>query len=242
MQDSEYKQLKEVNLWLIGLLIIAFLLQMFVGWNPISSLLAFPAAGLFITIPILLFETIGRFGYRFFSKEAKLRQEKRKEIDRLQKQQRALEVEKKARAQQIRRTYSLRRQGYIERQQQKEKEERIKSFLKSYPNFVKLVKGYCSFFSLIFPFLKYAVIAYGVFFLGSALLIMIDMIFFDQQYEDIISLPLQTWIMSDLFKYVQGFGNKYGELLVTIMIIIVALFFYGKSKVKKWEKFEKQNT
>ena len=60
MQDSDYKQWKEVTLWIIGLLIIAILLQIFVGWNPISSLLAIPAAGLFITIPVLLFEKISR--------------------------------------------------------------------------------------------------------------------------------------------------------------------------------------
>ena len=235
MNDLDYKQLKEVNLWLIGSTIIGILLQMVVGWNPISSLIGIAAAGLFITIPMLLFETIPRV----FSGKTNSRRKQRKEINRLQAQQRALELEREARAQRL---DELKRKKQIESDQQNEKEKRIKNFLKDYPYFVKLVKGYCSFFSFLFPFLKYAVIAYGVFFLGSALLIMIDDFVFDQQYEDIISLPLRTVIMGVTSKYVQGFGDKYGELLVMIMIIIVALFFYGKSKLKIWAKTEKQET
>ena len=243
MRDSEREEMKEAGLWTIGLIIFGVLLQMLVGWNPYSALIYVAAPTLFIYIPFLLFYGIDRFGYRFFSKEAKLRREKKKEINRLKSQERALEVEREARAEQMRRTYSLRRQANIERQQQKEKEERIKSFLKSYPNFVKLVKGYCSFFIFSFPFLRNLLLGYVILVFGFVVIpTMIDGIFFDQQYEEIVSIPLMTFISSDFYYYVGSFGNAYQDLLFGMAIVIIALFFYGKSKVKKWEKIEKQET
>ena len=232
----------EVGLWTLGLNIFGILLQMLMGWNPISALIYVTAPILFIYIPFALFHGSDWLLSQFFSEEAKLRREKRKEINRLKSQERALEVAREARAQQRRRTYLLRKQPYIERQQQKEKEERIKSFLKSYPNFVKLVKGYCSFFIFSFPFLRNLLLGYAILVFGFIIIpMMIDDIFFDQQYEEIVSTPLRIIINSEFYMYIEGFGNTYQDLLFGMALVIISLFFYGKSKVKIWEKIEKQD-
>jgi len=209
------------------------------GWNPISALIYVTAPMLVIYIPFALFHGSDWLFSQFFSEEAKLRRAKRKEINRLKSQEKALEREREI---MIQRQAELKRRTDIERQQQKEKEERIKSFLKSYPNFVKLVKGYCSFFIFSFPFLRNLLLGYAILFFGFVVIpIMIDGIFFDQQYEEVVSTPLRVIINSEFYIYIEGFSNKHQDLLFGMALVIISLFFYGKSKVKIWEKIEKQD-
>ncbi len=235
------KELFEVGLWTLGLNIFGILLQMLMGWNPISALIYVTAPMLVIYIPFALFHGSDWLFSQFFSEEAKLRRAKRKEINRLKSQEKALEVAREARAQQRRRTYLLRKQPYIERQRQKDKEERIKSFLKNYPNFVKLVKGYCAFFIFSFPFLRNLLIGYAILFIGFGVIpIMVDGLFFDNQYEEIVWTPLRILFNSKFYIYIESFGNKHQDLLFGMALVIISLFFYGKSKVKIWERIEKQ--
>ncbi len=232
--DNNEKSENDTALVVIGLIIFGVLLQMLVGWNPISSLIGIIAPTIFFFIPRLLLNGFKWLIFQFFSEEAKLSREKRKEINRLKSQERALERERKKITQ---RQAELKRRSAIERQQQKEREERIKIFLKDYPIIVKLVKGYCSFCIFSFSFLKKLLIGYVILFIGFVVIpLMIDGIFLDQQYQEVIETPLRI-IMN----------SKFFDKLVLIYYVLlgltfsnIPLFFYGNSKVKIWERVEKQ--
>jgi hypothetical protein len=71
-------------------------------------------------------------------------------------------------------------------------------------------------------------------------MLMIDGIFFSGNYKDMIIMPLVLIQKNNLYIYAERLGNDNAGIIMILIISSISLFIYGKLKVKKWEKFEKE--
>ena len=201
--------------------------------------------------PIILLVVIaqilkGRIHFlnEFFSEEAKLERSKLRKTHRIKEQERAkkraiIEHERLLHEQEKAKERRIAEREKVKKnlaEKEKNEKEKVELFLRTYPLFTKFVKSYCSFITLIIPFIRYFLIIYGTFFFGLMLMLMIDEIFFSGNYKDMIIMPLVLIQKNNLYIYAERLGNDNAGIIMILIISSISLFIYGKLKVKKWEK------
>tara|TARA_Y100001970_G_C14094623_1_gene781941 strand:+ start:177 stop:878 length:702 start_codon:yes stop_codon:yes gene_type:complete len=199
------------------------------------------------------------FFIEFFSDEAKLERNKLREIRRIKEQERAKKraiieqerAKKRAIIEQERLLHEQERAKERRRaereeinrillEKEKNEKEEVELFLRTYPSFTKFVKSYCSLITKLIPIVRYFLLIYGIFFFGMALLLMIDGIIFDGIYKNMIFSPLDLIMKNNLYQYAERIGNDNAGIIVTLMLCSFSFFIYGRSKVKKWVKYEEE--
>ena len=186
----------------------------------------------------------------FFSEEAKLERSKLRKTHRIKEQERAkkraiIEHERLLHEQEKAKKRAIIEHERLLHEQEKAKErriaerekvkknlaekeknekEKVELFLRTYPLFTKFVKSYCSFITLIIPFIRYFLIIYGTFFFGLMLMLMIDGIFFSGNYKDMIIMPLVLIQKNNLYIYAERLGNDNAGIIMILIISSISLF------------------